>query len=146
MSDLGYITWDDGSVRIMRQDLASMLTKNLHKASPLLGAALRVRVVDRTPTSTGALQEDASYTAYTNANSDTIVRLYFGEDNQLEAWKRVYWLYQEGGTLGLPTYTNEPHEMLARVGTDDIDVVEGWLEMVADGTLGSFAKGEGDTA
>lgn len=107
----------------------------LHEGADELGKLEQFNVMSRTPVLTGALQSDVSYKVG-NGNDSLIVEVYSDTTEQLAEWDRVYMLYQEGGALGLSTYTNGPHEMYARILTDDVDAIRTWgefyLQVAAD--------------
>ena len=121
----------------------------LRNASPELAATLQSTVEDRTPVRTGALKEDVLSRSYTGAVSGTrsvkLVDVYSGEEWQLGEWKRVYVAYQEGGILGLPTYTNAPHEMYARIATDDTALIQAWGERAVQGAVDALSNAGEET-
>jgi hypothetical protein len=78
----------------------------------------------RTPVRTGALLSDLQEQA--NVSDTILAYIFYGTENQLDQWDRVYVQYQEGGILGRPTYTNDPHEMVYSALTDDIPAIEEW--------------------
>jgi hypothetical protein len=102
-----------------------------HLESPELAALERQAVEDRTPVDTGALREDIAATPYVSTGTDTLVKLYTADSFQEAEWHRIYVAYQEGGLLGLPTYTNEPHEMFAKVATEDTGIITTWAQNAA---------------
>lgn len=106
------------------QDWRKTIFEELFRATDELGQLEQYNVSARTPVDTGALLADVQYTAYHEGK--TLVDVYADDEEQLAEWGRVYALYQEGGALGLSTYTNAPHEMFAKVLTDDIPAIEKW--------------------
>lgn len=113
------------------------LMSALRRATATLAPLLATRVRGRTPRQTGALREDVTGDAYTSAVSGTrqvkLVDLYVESGAQVSEWGRVYAAYQEGPPLGLSTYTNGPHQMFARVATEDLGLIEGWAEAAVGG-------------
>lgn len=107
------------------QDFEKTVKEELKAASEELGMMELFNISARTPIDTGALLSDEFYKTYSD-NSPTLVFLGVNVENQLEEWGRVYAQYQEGGVLGKSTYTNGPHEMFAKVATDDIDQIGEW--------------------
>jgi hypothetical protein len=107
----------------------------LHAAAGEIATEILHRIEDRTPVLTGALKEDETYTlagtgpGYTPVGSP-LVSWYLESEYQDAEWHRYYGPYQEGGALGLSTYTNGPHEMFARVATDDLPLIEEWAKKV----------------
>lgn len=126
---------------------AHQLMSALRAASPELAKLLQGRVEDRTPVRTGALKEDIGSKAYTSEVSGSrrvkLVDVFCGEEWQLGEWKRVYAAYQEGGVLGLPTYTNGPHEMFARISTDDTALIQAWADKAVQSGLDELTSGVG---
>lgn len=113
-----------GTGMIMQDDIWGTIDEQLHEHSPELGDELVPMVRDLTPILTGALISDITYEAYPDpagfdmGESDLV--LVYAEDIAQQAfWHRVYVLFQEGGALGLPTYTNAPHEMFYKTATED---------------------------
>lgn len=93
-----------------------------------IGQQILDRIEARTPVLTGALREDEAFKP--GETPEEIVQWYVGEDYQDAEWSRFYAPYQEGGALGLSTYTNGPHEMFARVATDDLILIQAWANKV----------------
>lgn len=106
-----------------REDWYDVIVGQLHAGQSMLGELLVFTVSSRTPVDTGALQADVSWE---NGSGDEIGTVYSAQTEQLAEWGRVYELYQEGALLGLSTYTNSPHEMYAKVLTDDVPAIEDW--------------------
>jgi hypothetical protein len=100
------------------QDWHKTIIEELFRATDELGRLEQYNVSARTPVDTGALLADVQYTAYSSGT--TLVDVFADDEEQLAEYNRVYALYQEGGALGLSTYTNAPREMFAKVLTDDI--------------------------
>src|SRR5260221_478476 len=128
-----YIQIIPGTGMIIGQDIGATIDEQLHEHSPELGLVLKDLVQNLTPILTGALISDITYEAYPDpggfGQSDLV--LIFSETLAQEAfWKRVYVAYQEGGLLGLPTYTNNPHEMFWETASGaGLDFVKLWATM-----------------
>lgn len=114
--------WDKnfggGSWQVIREEL--------HAASDQLANIEYTNILNRTHILTGALISDLTPEPHPDPDDDTLARVFYGTENQLSEWGRVYMLYQEGGELGLATYTNPPREMVARALTDDLGDIEDW--------------------
>lgn len=107
----------------LNQDFEQTVIQELHAGSDELGAMELFNISARTPIDTGALLSDEFYKV---GSGNVLVTLGVNTENQLAEWGRIYAPYQEGGELGLSTYTNPPHEMFARVLTDDLDQIGEW--------------------
>jgi hypothetical protein len=113
-------------------DKWATIDEQLHEHTPELGDLLVPLVQAKTPELTGALASDMTYDAYTNPESpgtgdEDLVYVYASGAQQIAAWDRIYVQYQEGGALGMPTYTNAPHEMFAITAeTDGLAVTVDW--------------------
>jgi hypothetical protein len=107
----------------LNQDLERTVIQELQAGSDELGAMELYSISARTPVDTGALLSDEFYEV---GSLPVLVTLGMHTENQLDEWGRVYAPYQEGGELGLATYTNGPHEMFARVLPDDIPQISDW--------------------
>lgn len=108
------------------QDIMATVRMVLHRDSPDLVSLIVPRIQARTAVDTGALQSAIIGDPHPDPD-DPVLAEFFADDNpQLAAWGRIYVAYQEGGTLGLPTYTNPPRLMFARVETDDLPLIEAW--------------------
>jgi hypothetical protein len=129
---------------IFMQDIAATINRELHLSAPLLGYELIDTIVDRTMIDTGALQSSITYQDYISDISDpTLLFLYANDQEQLDQWGRVYVQYQEGGALGMPTYTNAPREMFAKVLTDDLDIIADWGIETCQWALDMCVAGKG---
>lgn len=129
---VGSITIYD-PVNYAGQNKGATIAEQLHEHTPDLGDVLVPLVQDKTPMLTGALQSDMTYEAYTDAMSspdegdDDLVYVYASGSSQIAAWSRIYVQYQEGGPLGLPTYTNPPREMFLNTAeTDGLAATTEW--------------------
>lgn len=121
---------------------ADLFAESLYLGADELGQLEQYNVMARTPVLTGALQSDVSYKVGPKSDN-VIVEVYSDTTNQLDEWGRVYMLYQEGGALGLETYTNDPHEMYARILTDDLDQIVAWGEGRLNLAAVAVATGKG---
>jgi len=114
------------------QDKWATIDEQLHENTPELGDALVPLVQAKTPILTGALSSDMTYEAYENPEppamgEEDLLYVYAEGSEQIAAWDRIYVQYQEGGALGLPTYTNPPREMFATTAeTDGLAVAVEW--------------------
>lgn len=124
-----YVEIIAGTGMLTKCDLWGTIDEQLHEHSPELGAELQAYVRNLTPIRTGALVMDIAVEAYPDpggAGSDLVY--VYAEDIAQEAfWNRVYVAYQEGGPLGLHTYTNDPHQMFYDTATGDgLALTEVW--------------------
>lgn len=108
----------------MGMDLWATIDEQLHEHSPELGTLLVPLVQAKTPVLTGALQSDMTYEAYPDpeppgGGDEDLVYVYAAGDAQMATWQRIYVQYQEGGPLGLPTYTNPPRQMFYKTADSD---------------------------
>lgn len=125
------------------QNWHETLVKKLYEGTEYLGQMEQYNVTERTPLLTGALQYDVSFEANHDPNKKLLAFIYSAQTEQEAQWGRIYELYQEGGALGLSTYTNGPHEMYAKIMTDDIPAIEQWGHDALQGGLDELARGEG---
>ena len=109
---------------LLTSDLAAEMEDALRAAADDLTQLEVFNITARTPIRTGALAQDL--TGQTNPSADILSYVYFDTENQLDEYDRVYVQYQEGGVLGLATYTNPPRLMVASSVTDDIPAIEAW--------------------
>jgi hypothetical protein len=106
----------------------SLLVKLLRFHVPEIADAILSRIEDRTPVDTGALKEDEAVRVLKSGGE--LVEWYVGGEYQEAENQRVYAAYQEGPPLGQTTYTNGPHQMFARVATDDLLIIQAWANQV----------------
>lgn len=130
-----------GTGQIVGQDLYGTIKQQLHTHAPELKENEVTLIMSRTPVLTGALQSDVEGKTYSSGND--LVFLYSNEENQIIEWNRVYALYQEGGDLGLSTYTNAPHEMFGQVLTTDMPLIQEWGNQAAQEAVDLCASGGG---
>jgi hypothetical protein len=109
--EVGSVEIIAGTGGIMGVDIWATVDERLHERSPRLATELRFLVENKTPVWTGALMEDVQEESYPAPGGDDLVWIYSANEEQLIAWNRIYVEYQEGGPLGLPTYTNDPRQM-----------------------------------
>jgi hypothetical protein len=125
------------------QNYYKTLITRLYEATEYLGTMEQFNVSERTPVDTGALMADVSFEANHDPSSPLLAFIYSNTTEQQAQWGRIYEAYQEGGALGLATYTNDPHEMYAKILTDDIPAIEQWGADALQGGLDELAKGQG---
>lgn len=105
------------------QNKWATIDEQLHEHTPDLGDVLVPLVQAKTPVLTGALQSDMTYEAYPDpeepGGEEDLVYVFAEGSEQIAAWDRIYVQYQEGGPLGLPTYTNPPREMFLNTAETD---------------------------
>lgn len=127
--EAGYVDIIAGTGFLIKQDIWGTIDEQLHENSPELGAGLQDFVRDLTPIRTGALIMDISVESYPQPGGDDLVWVYAEDIAQEAYWNRVYVQYQEGGLLGLATYTNDPHEMFYGVATGEgLEYAQWWAE------------------
>jgi len=147
--EVGSVEIIAGTGLIIHVDLWATIDEQLHEHTPELGLGLQELVIQRTPFLTGALQADIQYEAYESPGGygmegSDLVYVYAANMEQLLAWARIYAPYQEGGPLGLPTYTNDPREMFYLTAkTDGLALVETWGNYYVNVALGMCAMGVG---
>lgn len=116
-----------GTGMILKQDVWGTIDEQLHENTPELGDGLRDLVRNLTPIRTGALVMDISYEAYTQPGDSDLLWVYAEDVAQEAYWNRIYVQYQEGGPLGVHTYTNDPHEMFFQTAQGDgLVLTTGW--------------------
>lgn len=108
------------------QDIMATIRMVLHRDSPDLSTTIVDRIVERTQIMTGALQSAITGDPHPDPDDPVLAEFFADDDPQLAQWGRIYVQYQEGGALGMPTYTNPPREMFAKVGNDDLPIIEAW--------------------
>lgn len=136
--EIGNVAIIAGTGGIIDCDVWGTMNEQLHENSPELGKALVIMVQDRTQVLTGALFSDMTYEAYMDPDEgidvgeSDLVWVYAEDTAQQAFWKRVYVAYQEGGVLGLATYTNPPREMFFQTAeTDGFEATQIWaLEQI----------------
>ena len=138
----GYVSVIAGTGGIIGQDIWATIDERLHEHTTELGLGLQEMVRELTPILTGALIMDISYEAY--AGGDDLVWVYAEDIAQEAFWNRIYVQYQEGGPLGEPTYTNDPHEMFLETAQGaGADYAQTWAELYVAEALGLCAIGAG---
>lgn len=125
------------------QNWYNTLISRLYGSTEYLGQMEQFNVSSRTPVDTGALLAGISYEAGHNPGNELLAFIYADESTQEEQWGRVYDVYQEGGDLGLATYTNAPHLMFASILDVDIPAIEIWGTDALQGALDALAVGGG---
>ena len=109
---------------LLTDDLAGEMEDALRAEADTLTQLEVFNISARTPVRTGALLSDI--TGEDNPSTDILSYVYFDDTNQLDEYDRVYVQYQEGGILGMATYTNPPRLMVASAVTEDIPAIEIW--------------------
>jgi hypothetical protein len=141
MADIEFTV--DMPPHLLDQDLKKTLWRALHRHGFDLATMEQSAIRARTPVDTGALFNSETFTVNPNPQADELVFLYADQQEQLDTWNRIYDLYQEGGALGKPTYTNNPQEMFGRVLTDDVPQIEALLSAALQEGLQEYAAGIG---
>lgn len=118
-----------------------IIRERLHGDSLALADMEYTNILNRTAIDTGALISDLTPEPHPDPDDDTLARVFYGTENQLNTWGRVYMLYQEGGDLGLHTYTNEPRLMIADALTTDLPEIEQWGYEALNGATDQIASG-----
>lgn len=132
------------NVDFIGMDIEGTINEQLHLNSPQITDVLLIRIYDRTPEDTGALKSSLTGVANVDHPDDPLLSyLYANDQEQLDEWGRIYVAYQEGGALGLPTYTNPPREMFAKVMTEDLNDIAGWAVMSCQEALSRCSAGTG---
>jgi len=141
MPDFGITLTAPG--HFLNTDWEETVLEELHAHADELGQMELQSIRGRTNVETGALQADETYDVYADPQDPNLVFLYTDDANQLDTWNRIYVQYQEGGALGLPTYTNPPHEMFTQVGTTDLLQIEVWCAETLAAAFERIANGLG---
>lgn len=134
------------SLVFMHQNWNMTLRQDFHNPAYLydLGNELNDRIHGRTPVDTGALMASEKFQINPDQGSDELLYLYSDSNVTLNSiWHRAYTTFQEGEPLGLPTYTNDPHEMYYLVGVEDMDIIESWGASSAGVSLKRIASNRG---
>lgn len=122
-----YIEIIAGTGGIIHQNVWATIDEVMHKNANLMADELVYLVKLKTPIRTGSLWTDIQSDSYPDPGGEDLAYIYSATSEQIAAWQRVYVDYQEGGILGLPTYTNDPHEMFQITSdTDGPPMVEAW--------------------
>jgi hypothetical protein len=125
------------------QDIEATLRRALHRRANDLGAMENKLIEDRTPVDQGALLNSETFTTDPNPDDEELVFLFADPQEQIDVHNREYDVYQEGGALGLATYTNAPHEMFAQVETTDLPVIQAWGEAALQEGCDEITAGTG---
>lgn len=138
-----------GTGMIIDEDIWGNIDVVLHAHSPELGVTIQAMVRDITPILTGALLSDITSEPNTTpvgaSGGESVLVDVIAEDVAQQAfWNRYYAPYQEGGLLGLPTYTNAPREMFFTTATTDgLDATLVWAMQYIQEALLLSAYGGG---
>lgn len=138
---LGWI--DAGTVAFIGQNFGATIRKEVHDDSQELLNLLYYRIEARTPKSSGALAASLDGENFTDPSTDDLVSFLYLDQPQIDQYGRVYAMYQEGGPLGLATYTNAPHEMLYKVQTDDAPLVNAWIKGSVEAAIAKILAAQG---
>lgn len=123
----GYVEILAGTGFLAGCDIWGTIDETLHEHSPELGQDLKLLVQGLTPILSGSLLMDISYEAYPDPGNSDLVLVYAEDIAQEAYWNRIYVQYQEGGPLGVHTYTNDPHQMFYDTATGDgLALTETW--------------------
>lgn len=123
---------DDPS-RLIGADFAGTLIQGIYKGAETLRDKALGKIIDKTQYAKGGLQADETGTFNSDPSNTELVHIYTETANQLANWNRVYVAYQEGGELGLATYTNEAHMMFQST-ADDTPFFTTWgVDMLQNG-------------
>lgn len=121
-----YVDLIAGTGGIIKTDIAATVDEVMHKNSDVLGQTLADLVKEKTPVDTGALESDITFESYPDPGGEDLAYIYSDTGEQIAAWDRVYVEYQEGGPLGLATYTNDPRLMFLLTAEGDGLVAAEW--------------------
>ena len=128
--------------QIFGMNLDATIRAKLHENTPELSDLLVFLVSEKTPVRSGALLGSITGIPYTD-DGDDLAYVYADPGPQLDQYNRVYAPYQEGPSLGLSTFTNAPHQMFARTGTDDLPLIAEWAREHAQEALDLCVAGGG---
>lgn len=144
MPGTAYIDIIAGTAGIIGMDVNATIDEVLHDHSDELGQTLADLVKAKTPVDTGALESDITFENYPDPGGDDLVYIYSETGEQIQAWDRVYVEYQEGGPLGMATYTNDPRLMfLDTAQGDGVVATEAWAQLYIQEALDMCVGGAG---
>lgn len=139
MQDEPIISIIAGSL-MLNMDMDGQIKEGFYADNEEIAQLINFHIQARTPIRTGALVSAEKYEVNHDPSSEDLVVFYADDAEQLAEWKRVYVAYQEGGAYGLPTYTNPPHEMYAKVETEDADLIQAWGYATLDKSINDIAS------
>lgn len=119
------------------------IREELHNGTQELRDLEVDQIRQRTPQDTLALYDSITGTPYADPKAKTLLWVRAQNKEQVDEWGRVYAPYQEGGPLGLPTFTNPPHEMFQEAMSTDIPLIEAWASKYGNIALKRIASGQG---
>jgi hypothetical protein len=128
---------------ITKTDIMETIKTYLHNASPDMADFLLQDVRDKTPVDTSALLAGEIADPPTDPSDPVLIYVHSSAETQLDEWGRVYVQYQEGGVLGMPTYTNAPHMMFRLTATQDLPAVASWAVYTVQDALDACKAGNG---
>lgn len=118
-----------------------VLRENFHNEAFELFKAEKMLIQGRTMVKKGGLVSDIMTEVNPNPNDSLLGKIYSGTENQIAAWNRVYVEYQEGGALGLETYTNPPRLMYTKVTTSDMPIIQAWADQTVEKIIAILTGG-----
>lgn len=127
----------------MQQNFYGTIKRQLVSDKDEFGMMLVTLVRRHTPVATGALFDSIDYEPDHADGDNGIVRVFANPYIQIAQWGRQYDVYQEGGLLGMPTYTNEPHEMFYKA-LHDVDTIVNLSQKIAQKGMDRLANNTGD--
>ena len=133
---------DAGVLSFLAQDFTTPVMDGFYDAAALneLGNEINDRVKTRTAYDTGALRESETFEINTDKSSEDLIVFYVLDAPQVEEWGRTYARFIEGPTLGFSSPTiYSPSHMYARIGTEDIDIIDMWAATQAQKKLDEIA-------
>ena len=143
-SVLASVTVLAGTGFIMGQNIWRTIDDQLHAHSDEIAEIIRFMVEDKTPVLTGALKSDIIADSYPDTGDNDLAWITSANAEQVIVWNRIYVEYQEGGALGLPTYTNDPRLMFMDTAENDGPVAcEVWAEKTIQYALDMCVMGVG---
>lgn len=126
-----------------KQDFYGTVKRRLVESPNEYGEMLVALVRANTPELTGALYESIDYQPDPDDGDMGMVKVFANPLIQMAQWGRQYDVYQEGGLLGLPTYTNPPHEMFYKA-LHTTDAIVALSQKIADRGINDLVGLKGD--
>lgn len=133
---------DAGVLSFLAQDFTKPVMKGFYEAGPLteLGNEINDRIKTRTAYDTGALRESETFTINTDMGSEDLIVFLVQDGPQMAEWGRTYARFIEGPELGNTSPTiYDPSHMYARIGTEDIGIIDTWAAHQAQKKLDEIA-------
>lgn len=132
-----------GTGAIAGMDLYQTIAEELHAGTPDLAPLILYWMTENTPIRSGALAADEFANPITDAHDPTLIDAGIGTRNQLDEYGRLYAAYQEGPSLGLATFTNDPHHMIQGVIDNHAEDIAAWAYERMDGAITRCVNGTG---